>query len=87
MEKDEILLKKAQDRLEQISKTPALKKGNSITKMLQQNGISRRDFMKWAGAMTTMLSLPASFVPLTAKAAEVADRLPVIWLHMAECTG
>ena len=55
--------------------------------MLKENGISRRDFMKWAGAMTAMLSLPASFTPLTAKAAEVADRLPVIWLHLAECTG
>ena len=55
--------------------------------MLQEKGISRRDFLKWAGAMTAMLSLPASFAPLTAKAAEVADRLPVIWLHLAECTG
>ncbi|WP_104722075.1 hydrogenase small subunit [Helicobacter mesocricetorum] len=87
MQREQALLEKAQERLEEICKIPALKKGDSITKALRKNGISRRDFMKWAGAMTTMLSLPASFVPLTAKAAEVADRLPVIWLHMAECTG
>ena len=87
MQREQALLKKAQKRLKEIRKIPALKKGNSIAKALRENGISRRDFMKWAGAMTAMLSLPASFAPLTAKAAEVADRLPVIWLHMAECTG
>ncbi|CAM2879322.1 hydrogenase small subunit [Helicobacter burdigaliensis] len=87
MELEHTKLKLAEQRLEEISKLPPLKKGQSIKKMLQKNGISRRDFMKWAGAMTAMLSLPASFTPLTAKAAEVADRLPVIWLHMAECTG
>ena len=87
MEREQVLLQKAQERLKEINKFPALKKGNSIKKMLKENGISRRDFMKWAGAMTAMLSLPASFTPLTAKAAEVADRLPVIWLHLAECTG
>lgn len=50
-------------------------------------GISRRDLLKWAGMMSTALALPASFAPLTLKAVEVANRLPVIWLHMAECTG
>lgn len=43
--------------------------------------------MKWAGAMTAMLALPANFTPLVAKAAELSDRLPIVWLHMAECTG
>ncbi|MDA3966855.1 MULTISPECIES: hydrogenase small subunit [Helicobacter] len=84
---EESLFSKAEARLNQLKKLPALKKDRSITKALKEHGISRRDFMKWAGAMTAMLSLPASFAPLTARAAEVADRLPVIWLHMAECTG
>ena len=87
MEKENLLLRQAEERLAKLAKFPALKKGDSIKKMLKEKGISRRDFMKWAGAMTAMLSLPASFTPLTAKAAEVADRLPVIWLHLAECTG
>lgn len=37
--------------------------------------------------MATMLALPATFAPVLARAAELSDRLPVIWLHMAECTG
>lgn len=37
--------------------------------------------------MTAFLALPASFTPMVARAAELTDRVPVIWLHMAECTG
>lgn len=61
--------------------------GADFPQMLERNNVSRRDFMKWAGVMTAMLSLPAAFTPLTAKAAAVANRIPVIWMHMAECTG
>ncbi|MGP1560491.1 MAG: hydrogenase small subunit [Helicobacteraceae bacterium] len=59
----------------------------SIKEVLKEHNISRRDFFKWAGLATSSLMLPASFTPLVARAAEVADRLPVVWLHMAECTG
>lgn len=59
----------------------------SIKDVLEKNGVSRRDFMKWASMTTAALMLPASFAPIVAEAAEVADRLPVVWLHMAECTG
>nr|WP_281169385.1 hydrogenase small subunit [Sulfurospirillum arcachonense] len=64
-----------------------MKEDKSISQLMEEKGISRRDFMKWAGGMTAMLSLPSSFTPLMAKAAELTDRLPVVWLHMAECTG
>ena len=37
--------------------------------------------------MTAMLALPLPFSNLVAEAAELADRVPLIWLHMAECTG
>ena len=43
--------------------------------------------MKWAAVVTASIGLPATFAPLTARAAELADRVPIIWLHMAECTG
>ena len=59
----------------------------SLANVLEENGFSRRDFLKWSAAMAAMLSLPTSFTPLIAEAAEVSDRLPVIWLHLAECTG
>ena len=74
-------------RLDKLEKLPSLREGEGIAKALENSGFSRRDFMKWAGVMTSFLALPASFTPMVAKAAELADRLPVIWLHMAECTG
>lgn len=73
--------------LNELEKLPALNSKRSIKQALSEAGFSRRDFMKWAGAMTAFMALPASFVPVVARAAELADRAPVIWLHMAECTG
>ena len=74
------------ERLDSLKKLPGIAE-KSISDVMEEKGFSRRDFLKWAGAMTAMLSLPASFTPLVAEAAEVSDRLPVVWLHMAECTG
>ena len=85
--KNSNLMKKLSSRLDEISKLPRLDKNRSITDAIGQKGFSRRDFMAWAGSMTAVLMLPASFTPLVAKAAELSDRLPLIWLHMAECTG
>jgi len=76
-----------EDRIEQLKKLPKIKEDSSIEQVIEENGFSRRDFMKWAGMMTALLSLPSTFTPLMADAVKVADRLPIIWLHMAECTG
>jgi len=87
MEQDK-LYQSLSDRLGKLSSFPKMKDdGKSIASLLEEHGFSRRDFMKWAASMTALLALPASFTPLMAQAAELTDRLPVIWLHMAECTG
>ncbi|MDO9207148.1 MAG: hydrogenase, partial [Sulfuricurvum sp.] len=36
--------------------------------LLEDNGIDRREFMKWASATTAMLMLPPMFTPLIADA-------------------
>ncbi|MCX8043989.1 MAG: hydrogenase small subunit [Desulfobacterota bacterium] len=54
---------------------------------LAARGLSRRDFLKWTSLTTTALLLPPMFRPMVAKAAENFSRLPVVWLHFAECTG
>jgi len=85
--KNSSLFDKLSARLDELSNLPKLDDEVSISKLIEEKGFSRREFMTWAGAMTSMLMLPASFTPLVAKAAEIADRLPLVWLHMAECTG
>ena len=81
------LYERLAERLSNLEKFPRIKEDKSIAALMEENGISRRDFMKWAAGVTAMLSLPSTFTPLMAQAAELTDRLPVIWLHMAECTG
>jgi len=55
--------------------------------LLKESGVSRRDFLKWTSIMTAALMLPPVFKPLLARAAENFSRLPIVWLHFAECTG
>ena len=55
--------------------------------LLKERGISRRSFIKWTSVMTGALMLPPIFKPLVARAAEQFSRVPVVWLHFAECTG
>lgn len=86
MQKQE-LFEKLTKRLDDLEKLPSFKKEKSIETHLEDKGVSRRDFMKWAAGITAMLALPGTFTPLVAKAAKLSDRLPIIWLHMAECTG
>jgi len=81
------LYQKISARLGELEKFAPMKEDMSIAQLMDEKGVSRRDFMKWAAGMTAMLSLPSSFTPLMAQAAELTDRLPVVWLHMAECTG
>lgn len=73
-------------RLKQL-KQLAPRKGASLQDKMEAKGVSRRDFMKWSATVTSLLALPLSFQPLVAQAAELSDRVPLIWLHMAECTG
>ncbi|WP_104578327.1 hydrogenase small subunit [Helicobacter felis] len=81
------LFKSMTERLEKLESLNAHNADKNLHVEIEKGGFERRDFMKWVGAMTATLALPASFAPLTAKAVEMANRLPVIWLHMAECTG
>jgi len=55
--------------------------------LLKERGVSRRSFLKWTSIMTGALMLPPIFKPMVARAAEQFSRVPVVWLHMAECTG
>ncbi|WP_353661411.1 hydrogenase small subunit [Hydrogenimonas sp. SS33] len=80
------LKKMMQKRLRELRESPAATKVD-IQKVLDAEGLSRRDFMKWASAITAMLMLPASFTPLVAEAAELMNRVPVIWIELQDCAG
>ncbi len=54
---------------------------------LERRGMSRRDFLKFCGVISTTLALPTSYIPRVASALAASARLPVIWLSFQGCTG
>ncbi len=73
-------------RIQQLRQLP-VRKEQSLQERLEEHGITRREFIKWSAVLTSALALPMPFSELMAEAAEVADRVPLIWLNLAECTG
>ncbi len=54
---------------------------------LKQNGVSRRDFMKFCATVSAALGMGPAFAPTVAEALTAKRRPSVVWLHNAECTG
>ncbi|MGA1795839.1 MAG: hydrogenase, partial [bacterium] len=80
------LMKKCDENLARMDgELPPANEGWNET--LESRGVSRRDFLKWSSIMTTVLMLPPIFDSRVAKAAEMANRIPVVWLNFSECTG
>jgi quinone-reactive Ni/Fe-hydrogenase small subunit len=73
-------------RLEELEKSEVASR-TSVMSVLEAEGVSRRDFMKWASAACAALMLPSSFTPLVAQAAELMNRVPIIWLELQDCAG
>ncbi|MEJ2436859.1 MAG: hydrogenase small subunit [Sulfurovaceae bacterium] len=74
-------------RIGELKDMPIAGRGVDLRKALEDDGFERRDFLKWASAATAMLMLPASFTPLVAEAAEVMNRIPVVWIELSDCAG
>jgi len=55
-----------------------------ISAIIEDEGIDRREFLKWASATTAMLMLPSSFTPLVTEAVTVMNRVPVIWIELQD---
>ncbi|KUK31169.1 MAG: Hydrogenase (NiFe) small subunit HydA, partial [Thermoanaerobacterales bacterium 50_218] len=50
---------------------------------------TRRDFLKYSSSLVALLGLSQAYVPKVAQALEnvTSDKLPIIWLHGAGCSG
>jgi [NiFe] hydrogenase small subunit len=53
----------------------------------KQDGISRRQFLKFCGVVAGALGLDATFGPKIFEAFAAGPKPSVLWLHFAECTG
>ena len=59
----------------------------TLGEVLRSRGISRRGFLKFCAATTSMMALPPSMTGAVAAALDKARRPSVIWLSFQECTG
>ncbi|QEP44220.1 twin-arginine translocation signal domain-containing protein [Ectothiorhodospiraceae bacterium BW-2] len=59
----------------------------TLTERMQQQGISRRGFLKFCTAITSALALSPAFAPRVAHALGSTRRPSVIWMSFQECTG
>ncbi len=64
-----------------------MERKEEVLATMESKGVSRRDFIKYATLVTSVLGLAPSMVPRVAQAMTVKQRPTVIWLHFAECTG
>jgi len=65
----------------------ANRKEITLGDVLRAQGVSRRSFLKYCAAMTSMMALSPSMIPGIANALEKAKKPSVIWLSFQECTG
>ena len=81
------LYDRCQARLDELKKLKPLNNRRDFLSTIEDEGLERRDFLKWASATTAMLMLPASFTPLVAEAATLMNRVPVVWIELSDCAG
>ncbi len=60
---------------------------STLGELLVKQGVSRRSFLRFCAAATSLLALPPSLVPVFAESLAKARRPSVIWLSFQECTG
>ena len=58
----------------------------SIYDECAKNGVSRRDFLKFCSTLAAAMGLETSGIAQIVHALESKSRLPIIWLHLQECT-
>ncbi len=54
---------------------------------LEENGVTRRDFLKFCAELGAILGLGSLAAPQVAAALSALRRPSVIWLQLQECTG
>ncbi|WP_456402470.1 hydrogenase small subunit [Hydrogenimonas sp.] len=81
------LYNRCKERIEELKALEPFGGKPELREILSEEGCDRRDFMKWVSATTAMLMLPSFFEPLVAEAAEVMNRIPVIWIELQDCAG
>jgi len=58
-----------------------------FTEELERQGVSRRDFVGFCGAIASVLALPRSAGAMIAQAIETSEKPVLVWLEFQDCAG
>jgi hydrogenase small subunit len=58
-----------------------------FTRELERQGVSRRDFLGFCGAMASVLALPRTAGAKIAQAIETKEKPTLVWLEFQDCAG
>ncbi|MBJ6727851.1 hydrogenase small subunit [Geomesophilobacter sediminis] len=61
--------------------------GPSLSRLLEERGVSRRDFLKFCTTMSAALALPVTFAPKIAQALDEVKRPTLVWLEYQDCAA
>lgn len=59
----------------------------NLPRILEERGVSRRDFMKFCTTICAALALPVTFAPKIAQALDEVKRPTLVWLEFQDCAG
>lgn len=59
----------------------------SVARLLEERGVSRREFLAFCSAVTAAMALPATMVPKVAHALDKVQRPPLVWMEFQDCCG
>ena len=86
MEVDEGFARQCESRLEELRAMEPLS-SLDLRSLLAQHRFGRRAFLGWSAGITAALMLPPIFTSKVAEAAELTNRIPVLWLEGQDCAG
>ncbi len=61
--------------------------GFSVARLLEERGVSRREFLGFCSAVTAAMALPATMVPKVVYALDRVQRPTLVWLEFQDCAG
>ncbi len=82
----EKLFKEMSKKLEALEKEKSLN-ALELRNIIKDEGIDDEKFIKWVSQTTANMGLPSIFDPLIAKATELMNRVPIIWIELQDCAG
>lgn len=83
---DEAFRRRCDERLEELRAMEPLS-GLDLRRLLGEHRFGRRAFLGWSAGITAALMLPSILKPSVAEAAELMNRVPVLWLEGQDCAG